>query len=144
MSKLATEPLGMEENATPGGALVRDAETLDLLEQAQELVARYKHSRVNINEEELGEYQSLARKLKSKGAYDEAIEIFTIILETLSKPETYIFRAECYKEKGKYVEAAKDISNASKMAPFVVASRSSVSWFDRVTYLYQKLDIKLF
>ena len=34
MSKFTTEPVATEEPGEPGGALVRDAETLELLEQA--------------------------------------------------------------------------------------------------------------
>ena len=68
--------------------------------------------------------EQLADELMHRGEYDRAIELFNIILESDAQPKFYIKRAECYRNEKMFVEAAKDLSIASSLAPNLNASIS--------------------
>lgn len=99
-------------------------------------------SQISMNDNTLKVCELLGDELIRRQIYVQAIDVYTLILKREEQPIFYIKRAQCYKECKKYVEAARDLTDASNLAPDMRASISSRQYYEQIEHYYKDLDIK--
>ena len=89
-----------------------------------------------MNDTTLQVCEMVGEQLVKKNKFEEAIKIYTLLIKRGQHPRYYIQRANCYKSLRKYVEAARDLTEASTIGPHIYASLSGVQYYDQIEHYY--------
>lgn len=66
----------------------------------------------------------IGEELVRRSDFKTAIQVFSLLLKSKHEPRILIQRAKCYQNEKLFVEAARDLTEASSIAPNMYASLS--------------------
>ena len=138
---------------------MKDFDTQDLIDLAAKILQTYSSDggiasggldaaeddgfhTANMSENTLQVCEMLGTELANKQEYETATLVYSLLLRRDQQPRYFIQRAECLRMQKLYVEAARDLAEASYLAPHMDASLSGQQYFEQIQHYYLDLDIK--